>query len=209
MDRISHYAEIRALRRGCYLFREHDPVVGFFVVRLGMIHVHRLDTKGREQVIHLLHPGESFAERAIMSLEGYPANARAVEDSEVILIPTEDFMLHQRQRPDLAWRIVASLSHHLRSVVASLEGLRFNDAQTRLIHWILQRCPATASSRKPIEIPLEMNRSEMATALATRRETLSRMIRKLRSQNYIELRGRSIRVLNLPGLRHLFNGSLR
>ena len=205
LQRLSTYAEIRALRRGRYLFREHDPVVGFFVVRLGLIHVHRIDVEGREHVIHLLHPGESFAERAIMSLDGYPANARAVEDSEVILIPIEDFRRHQRERPDLAWRIVASMSHHLRAVVASLEGLRLKDTQTRLIHWILQRCPATASSRKPIEITLGMNQAEMATALAMRRETLSRVIRKLRSQTYIEFRGRSIRILNLSRLRHLFN----
>ncbi len=203
LQRLSSYAEIRVLRRGSYLFREHDPVVGFFVVRTGVIHVHRISVEGGEQVIHLLHAGESFAERAIVSSDGYPANARAVENSEVILIPTEKFMSHQRERPDLAWRMVASMSHHLRSLVATLEGLRFNDAETRLIHWILQRCPET-KSRKRIEIALGMSQTEMATELATRRETLSRLLRKLRVSKYIEIEGRFIRVLDLPALRHLF-----
>lgn len=204
LQRLSSYAEIRALRRGCYLFRERDPVVGFFVVRTGLIHVHRVSAEGGEQVIHLLHPGDSFAERAIVSMDGYPANARAVENSEVILIPTKEFMSHQRERPDLAWRMVASMSHHLRSLVATLEGLRFNDAETRLLHWILQRCPVT-KSRKPIEIATGMSQTEMATELATRRETLSRLLRKLRDSRCIEVQGRCIRVLDLPALQHLFN----
>jgi CRP/FNR family transcriptional regulator len=204
LERLSSYAQIRALRRGAYLFRERDPVVGFFVVRLGLIHVHRINAEGGEQVIHLLRPGESFAERAIVSEDGYPANARAVENSEVILIPTEEFKRHQREQPDLAWRMVASTSHHLRSLVTAIEGLRFNDAETRVIHWILQRCPVTAS-RKPVEIAVGMNQTELATELATRRETLSRILRGLRASKYIEVKGRSIQVLDMPGLQKLFS----
>jgi len=204
LRRLSGYAEIRALRRGRYLFRERDPVIGFFVVRLGLIQVHRLDAEGGKQIIHLLHPGESFAERAIMSADGYPANARAVEDSEVILIPTEPFKRHQREQPDLAWRMAASLSHRLRSLVATVEGLRFNDTETRVIHWILQRCPAGAP-RKPVEISVGMSQAEMATELATRRETLSRILRGLRAAKYIEVKGRLIQVLDGPGLLRLFN----
>ncbi|HET6408351.1 MAG TPA: Crp/Fnr family transcriptional regulator, partial [Chthoniobacteraceae bacterium] len=151
LTRIAGYAEIRALRRGTYLFREHDPVIGFFIVRQGLIHVHRGGAEGGEQIIHLLHPGDSFAERAIVAADGYPASARAVKESEVILIPTDKFKRHQRDRPDLAWRMVSSMSHHLRSLVATLEGMRFIDAEARLIHWILRRCPVTAS-RKPVEI---------------------------------------------------------
>lgn len=207
LQRLTDYAEILAVPRGRYLFREHDPVVGFYVVRLGLIHVHRISAEGGEQIIHLLHPGESFAERAIMSQDGYPASARALEDSEVILVPTGDFMRHQRERPDLAWRMVASMSHHLRSLVASLEGLRFNDTETRLIHWILQRCPASESS-KPIEIALGMSQTEMAKELATRRETLSRLLRKLRTSKCIEMHRRSIRVLHLSKLQRLFRNKV-
>lgn len=201
---LSGYAVLRSLPRGSFLFRERDPVVGFFVLRFGAIHVHRASAEGGEQIIHHLRPGDSFAERALMSADGYPASARAVEDSEVILIPAVEFKRHQRNRPDLAWRMVASMSHHLRALVGTIEGLRFHDAETRLIHWILQHCPAS-SSRKPIEIRLEASQAEFAAELATRRETLSRLLRKLRDAKYIATKRRSIRVLDLPALRRLFN----
>lgn len=104
--RIAGYSRLRPLRKDEYLFRENDPATGFFVIRRGIINVHRTAADGREQVIHLFRPGESLAELALIGTKGYPADARAVASSEVILIPTREFMDHQRHRTDLAWRMV-------------------------------------------------------------------------------------------------------
>ncbi len=207
LQRLSGYCVVRALPRGTYLFRQNDPVAGFFVVRLGLINVHRLNADGREQIIHLLREGESFAERAVISESGYPANARAVQDSEVILIPIAEFKRHQRDRPDLAWRMLASMSHHLRTLVATLEGLRFTDIETRLIHWLLQRC-ASPDSPAAVEIGLGMSKTDLAAELATRRETLSRTFGKLKSQKYITPKTSSIVVNNPRALQQLFNERL-
>lgn len=203
LRRIAQYAQIRRVRKGAYLFRQDDPVIGFFVVRLGQIHVSRANADGGESILHVLHPGESFAERAIIDLKGYPANARAVENTEVILIPSTDFKRHQKDRPDLAWRIVSSMSHHLRSLVSALEGLRIPDAEKRVIHWILQRCPAM-TSKKVAEISLEMNQTELGAELAIRRETLSRILRKLREEGYLYQESRRLRVTNVGRLRERF-----
>lgn len=204
LRRLASYSVVRRLARGDFLFRQSDPVIGFFVVRLGMVNVHRINAEGREQIIHLLREGESFAERAITSDSGYPASARAVQDSEVILIPIEEFKRHQKERPDLAWRMLASMSQHLRSLVATLEGLRFKDIETRLIFWLLQRCPSTESS-DPIEIDLGTTKGELAAELTTRQETLSRTFRKLDASQHIEVKSRSVVVHDPSALQRLFD----
>ena len=201
---ISGYASLKVVARGAYLFRQMDPVIGFFIVRTGLINVHRINAQGREQIVHLLRPGDSFAERAITSDTGYPASARAVEDSEVILIPIEDFRAHMAKKPDLAWRMVASMSQHLRSLVSTLEGLRFKDIETRLIFWLLQRCPDGTSS-SPVDIELGTSKGSLASDLATRRETLSRAFRKLSQAGEIEVHPRAITVLQPVRLHKLFS----
>ena len=204
LQRLSRYAIVRSLPRGRYLFRQGDSVLGFFVVRLGLINVHRLSAEGREQIVHLLRPGESFAERAVISETGYPANARAVQDSEVILIPIDDFRRHQKDRPDLAWRMLASMSHHLRSLVATLEGLRITDVETRLIHWLLQHC-ASSESLTPVEIDLGMSKTDLARELATRRETLSRTLQRLKSRGLLTVKTRTVVVNNPSELQSIYN----
>lgn len=200
---ITAYASLKAVARGVYLFQQKEPVVGFFIVRSGLVNVHRVDTKGREQIVHLLRPGDSFAERAITSNSGYPASARAVEDSEVILIPMQEFKTHLKKKPDLAWRIVASMSQHLRSLVSTLEGLRFKDIETRLIFWLLQRCP-DITSIEPVDIEWGTSKGALASDLATRQETLSRTFRKLRQAGEIEVHPRSVTVLRPARLQKLF-----
>lgn len=203
LRRLTSYASLKSVPRGSYLFRQKDPVIGFFIVRQGLIKVHRLNAEGKEQIIHLLRAGDSFAERAITSSSGYPANARAMEESEVILIPIDEFKNHLKKRPDLVWRMVTSMSHHLRSLVSTLEGLRFKDIETRLIYWLLQRCPDVASNRA-VEIILGGSKGELAIELATRQETLSRTFRKLRSAGYLEVRSRLIIVSNPSALQGFF-----
>jgi len=204
LQRLADYCRLEQVARGRHLFRQGDPVRGFFVVRVGSIHVYRRSEEGREQAIHLLRPGDSFAERAMISEAGYPAHARALEESEVILIPVEEFRLHQGERPDLAWRMLSSMSHHLRSLVAQLEGLRFGDVERRLIHWLLQRASTPeameaaesvetdggaepADDETPVEFDLGLTQTALARELATRRETLSRTLHKLQKEGAITL----------------------
>lgn len=186
---MAGYCRLERISRGSHLFRQGDPVRGFFVIRVGSIHVYRRSEEGQEQAIHLLRAGDSFAERAMISEGGYPANARAVEESEVILIPVEEFRFHQQERPDLAWRMLSSMSHHLRSLVAQLEGLRFGDVERRLIHWLLQRASTleTATPEAPVEFELGTTQTALARELATRRETLSRTLHKLQQEGAISL----------------------
>lgn len=203
LGQITTYAVLRSLRRDEYIFRQGEPVAGFYIVRSGLVNVHRLNAHGREQIVHLLRAGDSFAERAITSPSGYPASARAVEDSEVILIPIEEFKAHLKKKPDLAWRMVASMSQHLRSLVHTLEGLRFKEVETRLIHWLLQRCPEV-TSREPVEIVFGTTKGKLASDLATRIETLSRTFRKLRLAGHIEVHPKSAVVLCPEKLHELF-----
>ena len=57
----------RNYAKGAYLFREGEPSRGFFVVVRGAVSVHRVNPAGKEQVIHVFHTGESFAEAALAS----------------------------------------------------------------------------------------------------------------------------------------------
>ena len=41
---------------------------------------------GKEQVIHVFRAGESFAEGTLATDKGYPADARAIEASQVLLV---------------------------------------------------------------------------------------------------------------------------
>lgn len=207
LAQVAGYSSLKRLAKGEYLFRQNDPARGFYVVRRGIINVHRVSPDGREQVIHLFRAGESLAEAALVDLRGYPANARAIAASEVIVIPKEEFFEHQRNRNDLAWRMLSSLSTHLRTLVFSLENLKLRDAETRLLHWVLRRCPQPPES-VGTTIEIGMSKAALAGELGTRQETLSRIFARLRDAGQIEIQGANLRIRNPSALRRLFENNM-
>lgn len=207
---LREYAEIAILKtieKSAYLFRESDVPVGLYIVRRGIINAHRVSTDGREQVIHLFRAGESLAEASIVSDVAYPGDARAVVKSEVMLIPKQHLLAKLRQSPDLALRMIEAMNRHLCEVVSSLESMKLKDGETRLLHWLLERCPdvnATTSA----DVEIGMTKGILASELGTRHETLSRIFARLRDDNYISVRGRTITVINPRSLRTAFEANV-
>src|SRR6266487_3990037 len=85
LQNIAAIAAIKSLAKGDYLFHEGDPAIGFYVVQSGAVNVHRVNAAGKEKIIHVFRAGESFAEVAVASEQGYPADACALESTQVVL----------------------------------------------------------------------------------------------------------------------------
>ncbi|HEY5706919.1 MAG TPA: Crp/Fnr family transcriptional regulator [Terrimicrobiaceae bacterium] len=192
---ISAFSKVRNLEKGEYLFREGEPCEGFFVVQRGVISVQRVSAAGKVQVIHVFHSGDSFAEPALISNEGYPADARALASSAVILVPRTEFVVLLRKRPEFALRMLASMSQHLLGIVALLDDLTLKNAEARCIHWLLRQCPFPYEN-VPFEIELEHPKRIVAAELNITSETLSRMLAGLRSKQLIRTSGKTILVFN-------------
>lgn len=202
LEAIAEFSLLRSVAKGSYLFREGDPSEGFYVVQKGAINVHRVSLTGKEQVIYVFRPGESLAEASLAGGRGYPANARAIEASTVVVIPKAPFLELIRRRPELGLRMLGSMSQHLRVLVGLVEDLTLKDVETRVLNWITKRCPASASGAAEIE--LGMTKRVLAAQLATTSETLSRTFAKLRDDGVADVRGAKIRVPDVARLHARF-----
>ena len=190
---VASFALTRHLTKGDYLFREGDPAQGFYIVQRGGINVHRVSAAGKEQVIHVFRPVESFAEAALASEGGYPADARATEASAVLLVPKRDFVALLKSRPELALRMLGSMSQHLRVLVGLLDDLALKDSETRVANWLLKRCPRPLRD-SAVVIELDRTKRVLAAELGATSETLSRTLAKFRDQKLLEVAGRTITI---------------
>lgn len=194
LEEIAGFATLRSVQKGGYLFHEGTPSEGFYVVQKGAINVHRVSAVGKEQVIYVFRAGESLAEASLATERGYPANARAIESSTVVVIPKGRFLELIGRRPELGLRMLASMSQHLRVLVGLVEDLTLKDVETRFLNWLVKQCPRHASS--PVDIALGMTKRILAAQLATTSETLSRTFAKLREEGLLEMRGSTLHVPN-------------
>ncbi len=189
---------MRAVPKDSYLFREGDSSEGFYVVQRGALNVHRVSATGKEQVIYVFRAGDSMAEASLASATGYPASARAIESSSVVVVPKGPFISLLGRRPDLALRMLGSMSQHLRVLVGLVEDLTLKDVETRFLNWLVKRCPHGATGA--VNIELGSTKRVLAAELATSSETLSRTFAKLRAEKLIEMRGAMVCVPDITAL---------
>ena len=201
IEAVAAFAVLKPLAKGAHLFREGEPSEGFYVVQRGAVSVHRVSPAGKEQVIHVFRPGESFAEATLATGSGYPADARAVEASAVVLIPRAPMVALLGRRPDLALRMLGAMSQHLRVIVGLLEDLTLKDVETRVLNWLAKRCPAAATEAR---VELRSTKRTLAAELGTTSETLSRTFARLRTAGLIRVEKSAVLVRDWPALRARF-----
>ena len=196
---IAGFAQLREVAKDAYLFREGDPSEGFYVVRQGALNVHRVSATGKEQVIYICRAGESLAEASVAGEGGYPANARALETTTIVVIPKRPFLALLAREPELGLRMLGSMSQHLRVLVGLVEDLTLKDVETRFLNWLLKRCSPAADGAASVRLGL--TKRMLAAELGTSGETLSRTFARLRAAKLLVVSGQTLRVPDVPALR--------
>jgi CRP/FNR family transcriptional regulator len=195
LENIAAVTVVKTLEKGDYLFHEGDPASGFYIVQKGAVNVHRVTAAGKEQVIHIFRTGESFAEVAVVSPTGYPADARAIESTQLLLVQKDGIFELLKRQPEMALRMLGSMSSHLRVLVGQIEDLTVKDVETRLANWLVKRCPDPQSG-SPVNIELNVTKRVLAAELGTVSETFSRTLAKFRQQKLINVKGKVVTVLS-------------
>lgn len=204
---IESIAITKRYRKGELIFSEGDKATGFFVNLSGQIKVYKLSADGREQILHIICPKESFAEAALFGGSTYPAFAESLTQTQVLYFPKDRFLGLIRDNPQLSLNMIGGLSLWLRRFVDLVEELSLKDVSARVAKYLLD--VSIRSGRKGEEgivFELEVSKIQLASRLGTISETLSRVFRKLRDQEIIRVEGKKIIVLNKEGLEEISSG---
>ena len=207
LEKIAVVTVMKSLEKNDYLFHEGDPAHGFYVVQRGAVNVHRVSATGKEQVIHVFRAGDSFAEVALASERGYPADARALEPTQVLLVQKDGILELLKRQPELALRMLGSMSSHLRVLVGQLEDLTLKDVETRLANWLVKRCP-NPNGETSVKIELPVTKRVLAAELGTVSETFSRTLAKFRDQKLLTVKGKTVFILSPAKLNALLRRNL-
>lgn len=103
--------------KGTTIFRQGDAAAAFYAVISGWVKLYRTTPDGLEVVLHVFKTGETFAEAAMFLGGEYPASAQAVSKARLLRIDGAIFRASIHERPELAFSMLASASHHLKFLV--------------------------------------------------------------------------------------------
>ncbi len=193
---------LRRAERGEILFHEGQPAEAVWAVIEGQMKLVRYSPRGKELLLHLVHPGQSFAEAALFGEGTYPATAEAVLPSELWALPRPALEALIRRSPELALAMLASVSVWTRRLAAKLELLTQRRVEERLAVYLLARADRERLEAGD-EVELAEPRHLIAAQCGTAPEVLSRTFRKLEEDAILRAEPDRVRVLRPDKLRAL------
>lgn len=194
------HCRVKRVAKGEFLFMRGQKSFGFFIVNSGAINLHRIDSRGRDIILCVFRRGDSFAEGTISALQTYPANAKAVENSQVLVIDRIGFLGYIHLHPSVSLRILESMSLRNRFLVKRLEGLKGMESDDRLIEWLLRSARPDPTGNHHAVL-LANPKKMLAAELGFAPETLSRALARLRARGLISVKGRTITIPDRSALR--------
>lgn len=185
-------------RAGTLMQLEGDPANAVYIVTEGRVKIARVASTGREQVLHILTPGQHFNAVAIFDGGPCPANAQALTDVGLLALPRDAMWAVIEQHPALALALLREFTGRLRYLVNLVEELALHTVQGRLAGLLLSQ--AEAPERGEVVAPL--TQAEMAARLGTVREMVGRTLKSFEALELIRLDRGVITVLDREGLAH-------
>ncbi len=202
IEKLAAVAELRRREKGRLLFCAGEPADGFYGVASGRVRIYRSSPSGKEHILHVFGPGEAFAEVVVFQGGVFPADAQALEDSELLFFPRRGFVALLRDDPELAMGMLALLSFRLRFFVKKIEELSLKEVPARLAAHLLLLHAAQKRPRLDLELP----KGHLAGYLGTIPETLSRVLRRMTEEGLIALDGQAVVLRDVARLEELASG---
>lgn len=198
LEHLDQVCKRREYARGEVLFSEGEEAQGFFIVASGKVKIYKLSPEGKERILHIVHPGGTFAEAAIFGDGRYPAYAEPLEKAQLLFFPKREFLTLLHEHSQIAINMIGGLSRFLRQFATQIEELTFKDVPARLARYLID---LAGDEAKKVELPI--SKSQLASNLGTVSETLSRTLRKLSDDDVIRVDGKTIDILDFDRLEDL------
>jgi CRP/FNR family transcriptional regulator len=188
---LTAICNFRTVKKRDYLFHEGEKGSSMFLLAGGNMQLHKNTEDGREVVIRVIKPGEVFAEVVLFEKERYPVSARAVANADVLVFPKEGIhrlLAEESFRNDF----IAMLMAKQRYLAERIQELTTKDVEHRFFTFLRSQY----GEKETIHTPL--SKKDIAAAIGTTPESLSRLILRLHEDKIIDWQGKEIRILSDP-----------
>ena len=159
--------------QGAELFRPGETVKGYVIVLSGHVAVSLLGPNGRDILLYEVAPGQSCIQSTLGLLGGddYSAEAVATGPTRLVLIPRPVFLELLDSSPAFRKVVFAAFAERMQAMMQLIETMSFMRVEARLAALILERADE--------EGVLAITQAEVARAIGTAREVVSRRLDKL------------------------------
>ena len=163
----------------------------------GVAKVYKTSSDGKEQILRIIRPGDSFNDVPVLSGGVNLASAAAMSGALLNGIKKKDLEAVSKEHPQIALNIIKVLSQRVQEMIELVEDLSFRNVSGRVAKILLEHI-GNGNGERP-----RLTQQEMAAMIGTAREMVGRSFRSLEEEGAIRIERNRIIITNQAILKRI------
>ena len=186
------------------IYSESNRPTSLFYIQKGKVKTFKTNENGKGLVVGLYNEGDFLGHIALLEDSNYQETAVAMEETELAVIPKEDFELLINNSHEISRKFIQLLAKNISEKENQLLGMAYNSLRKKVSDALmtLYKKYNTANEEK---FPINITRENLASIAGTATESLIRTLGDFKNEKLIEINDSVITILNKKKLENLLN----
>ena len=201
LESIKEFIFEKTVDRAAMVLLEGESAENLYFVASGVVKVFKTSVEGKEQILSIVHPGESFNDVPIFDGGSNPVSAQAMGPVLLYGIKRNDMEIVVKDHPQIALNIIKVLASRIRHLVALVADFSFKHVIGRVAKILVEHI-GDEMGRRP-----RLTQQEMAAMAGTAREVVGRSLKELEEAGVIKLDRHRIVIADKEALQKIMEAS--
>lgn len=194
LNKLSENRELQRFRKKDLIYEEGQYAKRLYFIASGKVKTFKTNDVGKEYIIKIHKAGEFLGYQALIREDKYHESASALEETEVNLVPKEDFFALLYNNRDFSARFIKMLADNMEDQEEQLLSLAYNSIRKRVAESLLVLQERFAKEG------ISILRDDLASMVGTAKESVIRTLTDFKNEGLIKIEGGTIAILNADKL---------
>ena len=190
------------LSKKATLYNEGKRPKYLYYLKSGRIKAFRLHEDGKEYITNLFSPGDFIGYAALLENKIYDDSAQALETSEVVMIPKEEFIELVFKDMNIASKFIKLIAHNVQEKEERLLNLAYSSLRKRVAKALIDIHDKFHKNGDK-SFALDISREDIAQYIGTATESLIRTLSEFKSEKLVEIKEGKIYISDIEKLKNL------
>lgn len=204
LNQLSSDRSVKKFKKKEVIFYESNLPHGLFFINSGKVKTYKTNNDGKEYITGLFKAGDFIGYMALLEDTNYTESAMAMEESEICMIPKQDFFKLINSNRDVSNRFIKMMSNNLIEIEERLLKLAYNSVRKRVAEALIF-LKDKFEEDKDGNFNMSISREDLANIVGTSPESVIRTLSDFKEEGLIEIKASNITLINVPKLANMRN----
>ena len=196
LTKLPENRKTKSFKKKEIIFYEKNYPSGLFFINKGKVKTFKSNEDGKDYITGLYNEGDFLGYVALLEDSNYSETAMALEDTEISIIPREDFNDLIYKNRDVSNKFIKMLSNDLKAQEERLLKLAYNSVRKRVADSLLMLHKRYKKEDETGPFKMSVSREDLAGMVGTATESVIRVLSDFKSEKLIEIQASNITILD-------------